>query len=90
MPVSETLWFKSRVQKENRVQIPVEIRWKYKLEPGEILNVKVCPVGSMADEDFFARLQKGGRITIPWLVVELLKIKPGHVVSVGLRGLKEK
>jgi len=31
----------ARLHKLNRVQIPVEVRWRYKLESGEMLKVRV-------------------------------------------------
>lgn len=86
MPLTETVEFLARLQKLNRVQVPVEVRWRYKLEQGELLKVRVQPVGSLADEEFIARLLRGGRITIPWEVVWALKLdKPGYVLRVWLK-----
>ncbi|MBE0511694.1 hypothetical protein IBX38_01440 [Candidatus Bathyarchaeota archaeon] len=85
MPVTETVQFLARLQKWNRIQIPVEVRWRFKLEAGELLNVRVSPVGGLADEQFVARLLSGGRITIPWEVVWALKLdKPGYMLRVRL------
>jgi len=87
MPLTETAEFLARLQKWNRVQIPVEVRWRYKLEPGELLKVSVQPVGSffVSGEEFIARLMRGGRITIPWEVVWALKLdKPGYMLRVRL------
>lgn len=33
MPLTENVEFLARLQKLNRVQIPVEVSWHYKLEP---------------------------------------------------------
>jgi len=41
MPVTETVMFLAKMQKLNRVQIPVEVRGRYKLEPGELLKVRI-------------------------------------------------
>lgn len=59
MPITETVQFLARLQKLNRIQIPVEVRWRFKLEAGELLNVRVSPVGGLADEQFVARLMSG-------------------------------
>ena len=85
VPVSEDTWFHATLQRGNRVQVPVLVRWKFRLDPGEVLRVKVSPVGvGFRSVDFFARLQKGGRITVPRLEAEILGVKPGSVLKVGL------
>jgi len=68
--------FHARVQRYNRVQIPVLVRWKHKLGVGEVLDVHVHlhEKGALFGESFYARVLEGGRITIPKLVVELLGI----------------
>src|SRR3990170_7236056 len=88
MPVNETVEFLARLQKLNRIQIPVEVRWRYKLEPGELLKVLVQPVGgfSVSGEEFIARLLRDGRITIPWEVVWKIKQdKLGYMLRVWLK-----
>jgi bifunctional DNA-binding transcriptional regulator/antitoxin component of YhaV-PrlF toxin-antitoxin module len=84
LPVSETMWIHVKLLSENRVQIPVLVRWKFKLEPAEVLKVEVSPVRSGASETFFARLQKGGRITVPLRVAVFLELKLGDVLEVGI------
>jgi len=85
MPLTETVEFLARLQKWNRVQIPVEVRWRYKLKAGELLKVRVHPVGSFGDEEFIAKLLCGGRFTIPWEAVWALKLdKPGYMLRVRL------
>ena len=66
MPLTETVEFLARLQKYNRIQIPVEVRWRYKLEHGELLKVSVQPVGGLfvgglfvGGEEFIARLMGG-------------------------------
>ena len=76
--------FPARVQRFNRVQIPVLVRWRHKLNAGEVLYVRVYNPENYREELFYARVLKGGRITIPKLVVELLGIEPGDVVYVTL------
>lgn len=86
MPLTETVEFLARLQKWNRVQIPVEVRWRYKLKAGETLKVRVHPVGCFGDEEFIAKLLRGGRFTIPWEVVWALKLdKPGCMLKVWLK-----
>jgi hypothetical protein len=80
MPLTESVKFLARLQKLNRVQIPVEVRWRYKLEPGELLNVQVLPVAgfSVGSEKFVARLLGDGRITVPWEVIWKLRLAKGR------------
>lgn len=84
VPVSEDVWFKAVLQRGNRVQVPVLVRWRHRLDPGEVLEVRVSPLGSFEEEDFLARLQKGWRITVPKIVVEILGLEPGQILSVGI------
>jgi hypothetical protein len=84
LPVSENMWIHAKLLSENRFQTPVLVRWKFKLEPGEVLKVKVSPMRSHASETFFARLQKEGRITVPARVAVFLELKLGDVLEVGL------
>jgi len=85
VPVLEDAWFHGRLQRGNRVQVPVLVRWRFRLEAGEVLRVKVSSVEFGARSVvFFARLQKGGRITVPRLEVEVLGVKAGSVLKVGL------
>jgi len=65
------------------------IRWRYRLEVGEVLRVGVRSPVSFDSEVFYGRLLKDGRITVPKLVVDLLEIEPGDVVNVTLYAQKE-
>lgn len=82
MPVESEEEFLARVEVGNRIQIPVLVRWKNRLEPGEILRVTVDVGDSYT---FYAIYRKDFRITIPKLVVEYLELKPGDMVEVTLR-----
>jgi len=86
--LSESVKFHALLQRENRIQLPVEVRWKYKLEPGEILHVKIWPLDrflAFAEaEEFHARLHKQGRIAVPWEIVARLNLKPGILLAVTL------
>jgi len=84
MPVRETEIFLARIEVGFRVQIPVLVRWRNRLEPGEILTVTIiCRFKSYS---FYVRCRKDYRITIPRLVVDYLGLKPGDVVEVQIRG----
>jgi bifunctional DNA-binding transcriptional regulator/antitoxin component of YhaV-PrlF toxin-antitoxin module len=74
LPLTEVVEFLTRLQKHGRVQIPVEIRWRYKLELGELMNVWLSPVNSLSHEKFVARLTRSGRITVPHEVAYVLKL----------------
>jgi len=54
--------FPARLQRYNRIQVHTLIRWRHKLEPGEVLYVRVYNPESYHDEEFYAKLLKGGRI----------------------------
>jgi len=81
------------LQKGNRVQVPRLIRWQFKLEPTQVLEVTVKPVDAIGvREKFFARMNSDGRLTIPRLVVDLLKEEEeslvGSVLEVDLQPAK--
>lgn len=84
MPLTKGVEFLARLQAQNRIQIPVEIRQHFKLEPGKIFKVEVQPAEDVVDETFYAKLKPDGRITVPWEVVQVLKIKPGDLLRVRL------
>jgi bifunctional DNA-binding transcriptional regulator/antitoxin component of YhaV-PrlF toxin-antitoxin module len=87
MPLTERVEFLARLQKLNRVQIPVEVRWRYKLEAGDMLSVQVQSFGdfSVGSEKFVARLLGDGRITVPWEVMWKLGLGKGrHMLRVWL------
>jgi len=65
------------------------IRWRYRLEAGEVLRVGVRSPVSFDSKVFYGRLLEGGRITVPKLVVDLLEIEPGDIVNVTLYAQKE-
>ena len=85
MSVLEDVWFYGRLQRGNRIQVPVLVRWRFRLQAGEVLRVKVSDVGfGGRSVVFFARLQNGGRITVPRAEAEVLEVKAGNVLKVGL------
>jgi hypothetical protein len=72
MPLTESVDFKAVLQRGNRIQIPRLIRWQYRMEPDQVLKVKV-KTESWREEEFYARMGKDGRLTIPKLTLELLQ-----------------
>ena len=74
LPLTETVSFNTHLQNGNRFQIPNIVRWRYKLEVSQPLNVKVHILGLMCvREKFFTKMRKDGRITIPALTITMLK-----------------
>ena len=91
MPLTESVSFKTVLQKGNRIQLPKLVRWRYKLEQDQVLKVSVMALGGFGCETFYARMDKSGRITIPKLTLSLLQSRAydrqsltGSVVEVGL------
>jgi bifunctional DNA-binding transcriptional regulator/antitoxin component of YhaV-PrlF toxin-antitoxin module len=70
MTGSKMIKFLAVVQKEHRIQIPIEIRQHHKLEPKQTLRMGIQPLGRafVSSVDFYARLSVDGRITVPWEV----------------------
>jgi len=75
MPLTESITFKTKLQRHNRIVVPRHCRWRYKMEPGELLKVNIEPYDSESyqDEEFLAKMTSDGRLTIPKLTMEVLK-----------------
>jgi bifunctional DNA-binding transcriptional regulator/antitoxin component of YhaV-PrlF toxin-antitoxin module len=76
--------FLARVQRYGRVQVPVLIRWKHRLEAGEVLSVYIYFTRKVGREGFYVRMSGDGRSTIPKVVVEELGIEHGDMIKVNL------
>ena len=76
--------FTGVMQKHNRVTVPMLIRWKHRLEPGEILHIDVYNVKEYQGETFYVRLSRDGRFTIPPKVAKRINAKPGTILKVTL------
>ena len=77
------------LQKGNRVQVPIVVRWQFKMETEQVLKVSVTAVNLWSGwQTFYAKMGKDGRITIPKLQRELLRGKEqslaGYVMEVML------
>ena len=82
----DTIHFLAILQRENRIQIPIEIRQRFKLQPGKFLKIKIeslCEYTSIK-EQFFAKLCTDGRITLPWEIRLKLKAKPRQMMRLYL------
>ena len=63
MPLDQPVTFKNPLQKCQKVQVPKIIRWQFKIEPSQILQVAISGPGG--NEYFYAKMGKDGRINIP-------------------------
>jgi bifunctional DNA-binding transcriptional regulator/antitoxin component of YhaV-PrlF toxin-antitoxin module len=73
--------FTAKIQASMRIQVPVLLRWKYKLGPGTILKVELTRTSPFRKTRFYARLQRSGRLAIPKLVADTNELKKGDVVE---------
>ena len=89
MPLDKKVTFQTRLQSQNRLQVPTHIRWQFKLDQTEILKVTVNAFGMWGTiGSFYAKIQKNGRIAIPKLAMGLIKrdiqTLEGHVMEVSI------
>ncbi len=85
MPLDKREEFLAKLQKGNRIQIPVLIRWKHKLKANEILDVSVEEYdGDLPEERFNAKLGSHGRFVIPKIIVAQLELNPKDVLVITL------
>jgi bifunctional DNA-binding transcriptional regulator/antitoxin component of YhaV-PrlF toxin-antitoxin module len=75
MPLTKQETFKAKLQRHNRLAVPTLLRWRYKMEPGELLKVTVKPIEpeSYGEEEFLAKTATDGRLTIPKLTMKILE-----------------
>ncbi len=78
MPLNEQATFKTKLQRHNRLTVPKLLRWRYKIEPTQLLKVTVKPLSPQSfgeEEEFLAKMAADGRLTVPKLVMEILREK---------------
>ena len=46
MPLTELASFKAKLENRNRIRIPTLLRWRFKMEQGELLKANVRVFGS--------------------------------------------
>ena len=75
MPLTESATFKTKLQRRNRIVVPRLLRWRYKMQTGELLkvNIKVYDSEIYEEEQFLAKLTVDGRLTIPKLTMKVLE-----------------
>lgn len=74
MPLNKRVSFEAQIQKRNMVQVPKIIRWQFKMEPQQVLNVGInLPEEGSGTHYFFAKMRKDGRIVIPKLTMTILQ-----------------
>ena len=66
MPIIEKIAFKNVLEKGSRIQVPKLIRWEFKVETNQLLNVGVNDINTQIGwQFFFAKMSKEGRIKFP-------------------------
>lgn len=65
----------------NRLTVPVEIRWKFRLEPGKLYPV-MLKFEEWGSAEFYAWLHKGGQFTVPIEIVRGAELERGEMMKV--------
>lgn len=73
LPLNRTVEFRAVLQKGHRFQVPRLIRWEFKMEPNQVLRVRVGLANGYHHEYFFGRINRDGRLTVPKLTLGLLQ-----------------
>ena len=76
MPLNEQATFKTKLQRHNRLTVPKLLRWRYKIEPTQLLKVTLKPLSPERigeEEEFLAKMAADGRLTVPKLTMEILQ-----------------
>jgi bifunctional DNA-binding transcriptional regulator/antitoxin component of YhaV-PrlF toxin-antitoxin module len=76
--------FMGRLAAGNRLTVPVEVRWRFRLEPGTVYHVRLGFL-EWGSAEFYARLQRGGQLTVPIEVVESAELERGEFIKVCLQ-----
>ena len=66
--------FMGRLAAGNRLTVPVEVRWRFRLGFME-----------WGSAEFYARLQKGGQLTVPIEIVESAELERGEMMKVQIQ-----
>ena len=86
MPLDRSVHFKTVVQEGNRLQVPCLIRWRFRLDPSQVLEVRIRVAERIGarTETYYAKMRRDGRFGIPKLIMKLCEIKAGDIVEVTL------
>ena len=82
MVMTRSVGFLARLRACSRVTVPVEVRWRFGLEPGTPYAVRVS--GGGFGREFYARLQRGGQLTVPPEVVVDEELEIGDLLDIAL------
>jgi len=80
--MTRSVGFLARLRACSRVTVPVEVRWRFGLEPGTPYAVRVS--GGGFGREFYARLQRGGQLTVPPEVVVDEELEIGDLLDIAL------
>jgi hypothetical protein len=70
MPLTRKVTFNKKLEKGQRVQIPMMIRWEFKMEPDQVLKVGITfPNKFKGWQFFYAKMEKAGKIFIPKMIL---------------------
>ena len=81
--------FLGRLGAGNRLTVSVEVRWMFRLEPGEVYHVSV-EFEDWGSAEFYARLQKGGQLMVPIEIVRSAELGRGELMKVYIQVRDEK
>jgi hypothetical protein len=75
VPLYEKVKFAAKLQSGNRFQVSQYVRWKYKLETNQTLQVTVSVNWDIINHTafFLARMSKDGRIVVPKVNMSVLQ-----------------
>ena len=82
MPLTHSVNFQAGIGKGNRIQIPNIIRWEFKLESAQLLNVHLGSYNHGIDQTFYVKMNKDGRITVSKLNTALIINELGDETSI--------
>ena len=79
MPLNEVARFKAKLSMKNQFSVPRPLRWRYKMEAGEVLqvSVRVFDSDNYEEEEFFAKMSQDGRVTVPKLTMDVMRLREG-------------
>ncbi len=89
MPLTEKITFKTKITKEQRIQVPKNVINHYKLETNQVLKTTISISNIWATpQTFLTKIRKDGKIRIPTLIMRIFESKKpnleGFVVDVTL------
>lgn len=89
MPLTEKITFKTKLLKEQRIQVPKDVINHYKLETNQLLKntVSISNIWE-APQTFLTKIRKDGRIRIPNLIMKIFENKKpnleGYIVNITI------